>query len=150
MRLHFLYITTAVLLIFIGCQQVQGQDKKDNDKEVPQAVRETFQAKYPGEDDPDWHTDSHGYWESRFRIDGVRHRADFLPDGTWVETEVSIKKKELPEAILKVIKEAYSDERITEVEWVDSAAKGVFYDVEFKRKGKNKDVEFRASGEIIN
>jgi hypothetical protein len=36
------------------------------------------------------------------------------------------------------------------VERVDSAKKGVFYDVEFKQKGKNKDVEFREDGTIIN
>ena len=34
----------------------------------------------------------------------------------------------------------------TEVEKVDSATKGEFYDVEFKKKGKNMDIEYRASG----
>lgn len=150
MRLRFLYITLIAFSFLIGCQSANGQDKKKSDKEVPEAVRTTFQAKYPGEDDPDWHTDDHGYWESRFRIDGIRHRADFLPDGTWVETEVSIEKKQLPDAVIKIIDDKFNDEEITEIEKVDSAKKGAFYDVEFKRKGKNKDVEFRASGEIIN
>lgn len=150
MNSKLLYSILIPLALIISCQSASGQDKKKDDKKVPDAVRTTFQAKYPGEDDPDWHTDDHGYWESRFRIDGIRHRADFLPDGTWVETEINIKKKELPEPILKVIKEKYNDEEITEIELVDSAEKGAFYDVEFKRKGKNKDVEFRATGEIIN
>lgn len=114
--------------------------------QAPEAVKKTFQAKYPGENDPDWHKDDHGYYEAHFKIDGIHYRADFNADGTWVETETSIKKKDLPKAIKKVIKERYDDEKITEIEKVESATKGLFYDVEFKRKGKNKDVEFREDG----
>ncbi|NNE31207.1 MAG: PepSY-like domain-containing protein [Winogradskyella sp.] len=117
--------------------------------QAPEAVKKTFQAKYPGENDPDWHTDSHGYYEANFKIDGIKYRADFNADGTWVETECSIDEDELPEAIKKVIEEKYDDEEITEIERVESAKKGLFYDVEFKRKGKNKDVEFRTDGSII-
>ena len=118
--------------------------------QAPDAVKKTFQAKYPGENDPDWHQDDHGYYEAHFKIDGIKYRADFNADGSWVETETSIDKDELPKAIRDVIKDKFDDEDITEVEKVESASKGTFYDVEFKRKGKNKDVEFRANGTIIN
>lgn len=118
--------------------------------QAPDAVKKTFQAKYPGENDPDWHKDDHGYYEANFKIDGVKYRADFNEDGSWVETETSIDKKDLPDAIKAVIKEKYGDEDITEVEKVDSAKKGIFYDVEFKKKGKNMDVEFKADGSIID
>ena len=118
--------------------------------QAPEAVKKTFQAKYPGENDPDWHKDSHGYYEAHFKKDGIHYRADFNADGTWVETENSIDEDDLPEAIKKVIEDKFDDEDINEVERVDSATKGVFYDVEFKKKGKNKDVEFRADGTIIN
>jgi len=118
--------------------------------QAPDAVKKTFQAKYPGENDPDWHQDDHGYYEANFKIDGIKYRADFNEDGSWVETETSIDEDDLPKAILKVIEEKYADEDITEVEKVDSASKGLFYDVEFKQKGKNMDVEFKADGTIIN
>ena len=88
--------------------------------------------------------------KAHFKIDGVKYRADFNTDGSWVETETSIDKKALPKAIKNSIKDNYDSEEITEIEKVDSATKGIFYDVEFKQKGKNKDVEFRADGSIIN
>lgn len=132
----------CAVLLFACNKQVKAQ--------APEAVKKTFQAKYPGENDPDWHKDDHGYFEAHFKIDGIKYRADFNADGSWVETETSIDEDDLPEAIKKVIKEKFSDEDISEVEKVDSAKKGVFYDVEFKQKGKNKDVEFRADGTIIN
>lgn len=147
---QFKYIAVVcILIITMSCnQKAESQNPKKG--YAPEAVKITFQNKYPGENDPDWHIDAHGNYESRFRIDGVRHRADFSADGKWIETEVSIKKDELPKAVRKAIKKEYSHEKITEIERVDSAEKGLFFDVEFKRKGKNKDVEFNSKGEILN
>ena len=137
-------------LIIVGCLSIGvlscQEQKKD---EVPEAVIKSFQKKYPGENDPDWEQDDHGYWESHFKKDGEKYRADFNADGTWVETENDIKKKNLPDAVKKVIKEKYSDLEITEVEHVMNAKKGEFFDVEFKQKGKNKDIMFRKDGTEI-
>lgn len=135
-------ILVVGLFLIFAC----GSESK---AQAPDAVKKTFQAKYPGENDPDWHQDDHGYFEAHFKIDGIKYRADFNADGSWVETETSIKKKDLPKAIKDVIKDKYGSEDISEIEKVNSASKGVFYDVEFKQKGKNKDVEFKADGTII-
>ncbi|TVZ51073.1 PepSY-like domain-containing protein [Dokdonia sp. Hel_I_53] len=135
--------------ITVSCGQYVESQNTDKD-DAPNEVKATFQNKYPGENDPDWHIDSNGNYESHFKIDGVKHRADFNPNGAWIETEVSIDKNELPEAVIKVINEQFPDEKITEIERVQSAEKGLFYDVEFKRKGKNKDVEINKFGKIIN
>lgn len=137
--ISFLLFITAVS--FGSCQSSQT---------TPDAVKETFQKKYPGENDPDWHTDANGNWEANFKIKGEKYRADFLPNGDWVETENSIKDSELPKVIQDKIAELYPDREITEVERVESASKGLFYDVEFKQKGKNMDVEFDANGTILN
>jgi hypothetical protein len=140
--MKFKYIILAFMSIALfSCQQAISQ--------APEAVQKTFEQKYPGENDPDWHLDAHGNYESHFKIDGVKHRADFKPNGMWIETEISIKKKDLPKPILKVINEKYGDRKITEVEKVYHHSKGLFYDVEFKRKGKNMDVEFKADGSIL-
>jgi len=118
--------------------------------QAPDAVKETFKAMYPGENDPDWHLDAHGNYEANFKKKGEKYRADYAADGTWIETENSIKKKNLPKVIKDRIKVEYGDRKITEVERVEHATKGLFYDVEFKQKGKNMDVEFDAQGNIIN
>ncbi len=118
---------------------------------APKAVQEAFAAKYPDEHDPDFEQDAHGYWEAHFKKNGEKYRADFYEDGTWRETENSIKYKELPKAIREAIEKEFGDRKITEVEHVLSAAKGEFYDVEFKQKGKNMDIEYRKNGtKLIN
>ena len=54
----------------------------DTQSQVPDAVQATFEKMYPGEKDPDWHKDSHGNYESHFKIDGIKYRADFNADIT--------------------------------------------------------------------
>ncbi|UZO81132.1 PepSY-like domain-containing protein [Aquimarina sp. ERC-38] len=130
------------VFLIISCSLAQ--------EKVPEAVQVAFEGKYPGENDPDWEVDAHGNYESHFKINGIKLRADFKPDGTWIETEQSIKKKELPKVVQKKIEELYSDEEITEIEKVDHYQKGVFYNIEFKQKGKNKDVEMTADGRFLN
>lgn len=140
-------ITTIIFLCILTCI---GFQQKAYSQDTPEAVKEKFKTKYPGENDPDWEIDAHGNYESHFKIDGIQYRADFRPNGEWIETETSIDKDDLPKAIKKIIEKDYDDDEITEVEKVDHHSKGIFYDVEFKRKGKNKDIEFKADGTILN
>lgn len=139
----FTNLLAFIFLIMSGCQQeVKSQ-------EIPEAVKTNFKKMYPGENSPNWHIDSHGFYEAHFKQGGVKYRADYNKDGSWYETETNIKKKALPKAIRKAIKKQFSHFEISEIEKVQNAEKGLFYDVEFKRKGKNKDVEFREDGSIL-
>ncbi len=139
-----LNLTVICLLILAGCSNsTKGQ-------EVPEEVKTSFKAKYPGENDPDWHKDKNGNFESHFKIDGKHYRADFSSNGNWIETERSIDEKDLPKAVRETIKLNYNKEKIEEVEEVQHAQKGLFYDVEFKIEGDKKDVEFNSSGTVIN
>ena len=137
------FLILSCLFFTISCNSI-AQEK------VPDAVKETFKEKYPGENDPDWHTDKNGYYESNFKKKDKHYRADFDTSGKWIETERSIKKKELPKAIKEKIKQDFDDYKIVEIEEVDHHAKGRFYDVEFKIDGKKQDVEFTKNGKIIN
>lgn len=142
MRNSDFIVVLSILFIFVGCtEKTNGQ--------TPEAVKTSFQNKYPGENDPDWEVDSNGNYESHFKIKGIKYRADFKPDGSWIETETSIDEKDLPKPIKARIEKEF-DGKITEIEKVNHHSKGTFYDVEFKQKGEKKDIEFRANGEIIN
>lgn len=138
-----LLLALLMVMLFWGCEQAVTA------QEVPEAVKHNFESMYPGENDPNWHIDAHGYYEAHFKQKGIKYRADYTKDGSWYETETNIKKKELPKAIRKVIKKQFPDLKISEIEKVQHHSKGLFYDVEFKRKGKNKDVEFKEDGTIL-
>lgn len=142
-KLPITSLVYSCLCLLLSCAQAVTS------QEVPDTVLANFAKMYPGENDSDWHIDSHGYYEAHFKKKGVHYRADYEKNGAWFETETNIKKKELPEAIRAVIKEKFDYFEIAEIEKVQSASKGLFYDVEFKRKGKNKDVEFKEDGTIL-
>lgn len=105
---------------------------------------------YPGENDPDWHLDKNGNYESNFKIDGIKYRADFAPNGKWIETENTLSKKELPHSIKELIEQKYKNHKIVEIERVEHHSKGLFYDVEFKKDGKKFDVEFQIEVNTLN
>jgi len=147
MKQFFTAFAIVIMIATTSCQE--KKDKKDKDQ-VPAVVMKSFKEKYPNENDPDFKTDSHGYWEAHFKKKGEKYRADFNADGSWIETENSIKYSALPKVIREKIKIIYAAYEISEVEHVMSLEKGEFYDVEFKQKGKNKDVEFKPDGSIIN
>jgi hypothetical protein len=138
-----------LFLMFFAIISLTASCQESKNVKVPQSVEANFMSRYSGETDPDWELDSNGFWEAHFKIDGEKYRADFQSNGLWVETENSIKDSELPEAIKAAIKRDYKDEKITEVERVQHHSKGLFYDVEFKKKGKNKDVEYREDGTVL-
>jgi len=135
---------TAILILsmsFFGCH-IKGQ--------TPEAVKESFQKKYSGENDPDWRVDKNGNYESHFKRDGNHYRADFSPEGKWIETEQSIKTKKLPQVVLDILADSYWQYKVVEVEKVNHHSKGMFYDVELIKDGKKMDVEFTKEGKIIN
>ena len=118
--------------------------------EAPKVVEQAFAEKYPGESKPDWRKDKNGNYEAHFKKDGVHYRADFTPEGSWIETETNVEKSDLPKAIKKVLSEAYDDYKIVEIELVSHNSKGEFYDVELKKDGKKQDIEFREDGSTLN
>ncbi|GAK94035.1 hypothetical protein JCM19298_510 [Nonlabens ulvanivorans] len=63
-------ITILSLLILFISTTASCQEKSDK---VPQEVINAFQTKYPGENDPDFELDDHGYWEAHFKKDGEKY-----------------------------------------------------------------------------
>ncbi|MCK0146276.1 PepSY-like domain-containing protein [Arenibacter sp. F26102] len=143
MKLSIFCYSLLTIILSVGCNTAaEGQ--------VPKEVKTTFKNMYPKENDPDWHKDKNGNFESNFKKDGEHYKADFSPEGQWLETERRISKKDLPDAIKEKIDKDFKDYELVEIEEVDHNSKGRFYDLEFKIDGEKKDVEFNAQGSIIN
>ena len=116
---------------------------------VPPEVEEAFEEKYGNAELERWEVDVNGYWEAQFEIGDEEYRADFTKEGTWVETERNLKLDQLPDRVQEAIKLDFGNDEIAEIEEVDHPRKGLFYDVEFKRPGKNADVEYTPEGKRL-
>jgi len=117
---------------------------------VPEVVERAFQQKYGDDGKPEWEIDSNGFWEAQFENEKGAVRADFTVEGKWIETETTIDFDELPDAVQMAVRSEFGDRELAEIEEVDSAAKGHFFDVEFKERGPNEDVEYAPSGERLD
>lgn len=117
---------------------------------VPAIVEKAFGTQYPGVDPVGWQMDSKGSWEVEFLEGGVKYRADFRPDGEWIETETSIEFRELPSLVQEAVLREFPGGEISEIEKTESADRGLFYEVEFQRPGGNEDVEYRPGGERLS
>ena len=116
---------------------------------VPEVVEKAFKERYGSPESTEWKVDSNGYWEAEFENDDKSYRADFTKEGEWIETERSVDFDELPDAVQSAIRQEHGDRELAEIEEVENASKGWFYDVEFKEQGPNEDVEYASSGEKI-
>ena len=113
---------------------------------VPERVVDTFESKYGENLHPEWNVDVNGYWEAEFEKESRSLRADFHPSGEWIETEHDLVFEELPDAIRSAVRREFGGQEISEIELVDHAKRGRFYDVEFFTSGPNQDIEYREDG----
>ncbi len=136
-----LKIVGLIMLIAIGLNSVTAAINKT---EVPQAVLEAFNKKYPKATDVEWEKDDLNY-EVEFELEKVEYEATFSEDGTWLETETEITAKELPEKVASAFKAAYPKVKIKGVEKVETP-KISFYEIEYKKGLKKREAFFDKDG----
>lgn len=115
----------------------------------PEKVLKAFNEKYPAATEVSWSIDRNGRFEGDFKLDGTKYRADFDGDGQWVETETSVKWKDLPEATQKAFENEDKKKDIVEIELVDSHEKGAFYDIEYKIGVGKQDILITPEGRVL-
>ncbi len=79
MKKNFLPAIIAVMLI-TGC----AQELKESD--VPQAVKDAFNTKYPGTTVTKWEKEGEAY-EAEYTANGKEMGAEFKADGTFIKEE---------------------------------------------------------------
>lgn len=78
-------ITGAVLLL-VSCKSEFDIMSSD----VPQAVLNAFQQKYPSAQVTEWEVEKESgalVFEAEFKLDGKKKEAEFKPDGTFIKEE---------------------------------------------------------------
>ena len=135
-----LLVLFALALAVISCDE---QTLKD--KEVPAIVKEAFQRQFPSAKKATWENED-GKFEVSFKQDDKEMSAVFTPaNGALEETEVEIKKEELPAQALAYISQNYKDEKIEEMAKIIKANG----EVNFEAEVKGKDLIFDANGNFL-
>ena len=115
---------------------------------APEAVLKAFNAKFPGATDVKWGKESAKEYEAEFKLNNTAISANFGLDGSWKETETTIKAADLPTPVVNAIKAKYPAGVITLAEKVEKPEK-TYYETVVKTNGKKKEVEISADGKIM-
>ncbi len=113
---------------------------------APDAVKKSFEKKFPKATKISWGKESATEWEAEFTLDGKKVSANFAQDGAWVETENKIAITALPKAVASAIKSKYAGWTITEADQTETAKNGTVYEADLKKGMMKKGVAFKADG----
>lgn len=136
--MKFIILGAVVLGSLISC----GEDESAKAKEA-------FSAKFPNAKNVEWERENDTEWEAEFKMDGKEYSANFSNDGTWMETEYEISKKDLPESIKAAIEATYSGAKLEEIEKVEKPD-FTGYEIEIKQGESMFELVLDESGTVID
>ena len=138
-------------LFLLNCQK--ESEKEGAEKEIPQAVRNTFNQTYPdavvkvySEEIEDGNT----FYEISFTWQGKKLDVLFNNDGKIVETEESTLAEDLPGKAREALDKEFDNYQIDLVEELKKEV-GQFYEVKLtdRSSGKKYEIQFSQSGELV-
>ena len=115
---------------------------------VPAEVSKAFAAKFPNATEVKWGKENAKEYEAEFKINNVPVSANFGTDGSWKETETTIKASELPAEVTKSVNTKYPGAEYSVCERIEKPGNKLMYEVNIKVKGKKKELEFNPDGSI--
>lgn len=116
---------------------------------VPQAVLDAFAGKFPQAQHVKWEEEHEDEYEAEFKINKMEMSANFKADGTWLETEMEIKKAQLPEAVKQAIAKQFPGFDIEEAEQVETPDQPLAYEVELEGHDTEVEAVFKADGTLL-
>jgi len=126
--------TIALITLFIlPAIAIQAQN-------VPSNVKKAFLKKFPNAQKVRWDKENVHEFEASFMLEGKNMSANFDLQGNWKETEVTIKRNKLPNAVKQALENDYSDKVIHETARITNS-KGTFFEVEIRNAKKTEDNE---------
>ena len=146
-RLLGLAVVLAGAMAFTSCE-------KDDDlhlSDVPAAVLDSFDAKYPNVSRAEWEKKG-GYIVADFWQDGMDTHVWYSSNGDWQMTEydLGVNLSALPQAVQDAFQSGqYSTWRVDDIDKYERP-KDVFYLIEVETKGeKDRDLFYASDGTLL-
>ena len=137
-------ITTIALSLGIGFANAQNL----KDKDVPSAVTQGFEKKYPGVKVEKWEKEGADY-EAKFNFNRAESSAIFRSNGTFMEFEQEIKISQLLKPISDYCAKQFKDYKIEEAAKISDASGNVQYEAEMRKGKEHFDALFDTEGNFV-
>jgi hypothetical protein len=143
--------TTVILMGMLGATSLSAFSQTVT---PPMNIEKSFNTKAPSAERVEWKYDEgDNRWEVDYEKDGTDCSMAFSRSGDWLETEMEMKMKDIPEAVRATIKSDFADYDIDEVEYVETP-EGSFYELEAATKEgdeeKQYEIKISPEGEVVS
>lgn len=113
---------------------------------VPKAVTDAFAKKFPGAINIKWGKENAKEYEAEFKLKGKSVSANFLTDGSWVETEAEISGSEIPDNIADAVNKKHPGSTILKMYKIETAKGITTYEAEIKDGIKKSEMIINEDG----
>lgn len=147
-KCYGLFLTLLAVVVFCSCHN-DDDDLRLSD--VPNAVTNTLEVKYPGFNRVEWEK-KYGYFVAEFYKESIEMHVWINPDGTWLMTESDLRRMmgNLPEVILNAFQNGqYADWQIENIDKYERTDL-TFYLLEVEKKGqKERKLFYGEDGRLL-
>ena len=147
-KFYGMFMAMCAMVAFTGC------DNDDDDirvSDVPNAVMNTFEAKYPNVSYAEWEN-KQGYYVADFWQEGIETHVWIDSKAEWQMTELDlgVNLQLLPEAVRNAFQSGqYANWRVEDIDKYERTDR-TFYLIEIETKGEqDRDVYYAEDGSIL-
>ncbi len=134
-----------LISIIIAVFSFSACGRKEN---APETVKTAFAKKFPTAKKIKWDKENATEWEAEVKMNGKEFSANFASDGTWMETEYEIKKKEIPAAVKQTLDSEFAGYWIEEAE-LSETAEGQVFEFELEKDDIEMEVAISPDGTVV-
>lgn len=136
-------------LVATALWSCDSDDNFENEKSIPQEVRNSFAQKYPSASNTEW-TNKGVYEVAEFTYNNIQASAWFDSKGTWHMTETDLSYSLLPQAIKDAFQASeYNTWKIDDVDMLERKGFEPIYVIEVELQENEIDLYFSAEGILI-
>ncbi|TDU40069.1 putative PepSY-like beta-lactamase-inhibitor [Gelidibacter sediminis] len=136
----------AAVLLF-ATATISAQDLKTN--EVPAVVQNAFSTAHNNATDVEWEKKAEHY-KVEFEVNNMERDIWYDSNGAVVKSEMEISEGELPAAVAKAVKDAYTDYKIDSIDVLEMNGEKT-YEIEIEKGWlKERKLIIDATGKVIS
>jgi hypothetical protein len=118
--------------------------------QVPAAVKQALQAKFPGAGTVEWKIKSDKNYEAEFSRKGVDVAVKFDSTAKWLETETTVPRSTIPSAVRDTVAKKFKGYNVIETQTLQRwNEKRVFYELHLDNAKEVVKAQFDAGGAIL-
>ena len=139
----------GVLRIFIGISVIGGLLLFIFVMNTPKEVKTSFAKKFPRVTDVFWERESIDQWEAEFTFKNVEYSANYLDDGTWLETKHKMAYHEMTLVAKNTLTKEFPTYKVELVELLETLNTSA-YKIQISKESKSMEVLISLEGLLLS